>query len=133
MLRAAIFGAVLAGVYLAGSKAADPQAPALSPAVTGRPTFVLSDDPNVVGHIVLHNTTTLGQEGARVVIADTPAGQVVLEHIITRNDACPVEERPCADTLEVIEVPSGYAATPHFLSVEEGSYGTIRILPILGF
>lgn len=113
--------------------AVSPQVPNLSPATSGRPVFVPSDDENVVGHIVLHNKHTLGLPGVSLVVADTPAGEVLLEYNQTPNDACPEAERPCADTLEVLEVPSGYAAIPYFLTVEEGGHGAIRVVPILGF
>jgi len=114
--------------------AADPgTALHLSPAPSGNPTFIPSDDPNTVGHIVVRNKQTYGNSGINFMVVETPVGDVRLEYNHTPNNACPVDERPCDDTLEVVEVPSGHATVPPYLVIEEGGQGTIRILPILGF
>lgn len=95
-------------------------------AVSGEFTVSRPDLPGVLAQVDWINTRGSIPQGFTV---QTEFGSVIFEHSVTANSGAEC----CADTLEVIALPSGVAAVPPIATIEEGDGRTILIIEHMGF
>ena len=79
--------------------------------------------------VVFYNEEEIGGLSMRIVVIDTPYGQVELRQDSTSNGngGC------CADYLTVIGLPDNVIATPEQIAVEEFTSGRIYVREYVGF
>lgn len=91
-----------------------------------------TEEDGLLGIVTHYNQSTSPNSLTEDLIQlDTPAGPVTVQIIRTPNiDCMPV--KLCPDTLEVYDVPDGYIAVPSFHTLDEDSFGHIRIVRYTG-